>query len=77
MRILDGLSLVNKLDDDLKKCQVSDVLKVEEDISYNLDKKVAFISIGNKNKVGLVSLINTKKTIATIVKKWNLHDSCR
>ena len=36
---LDGLSLINKLDDDLKKYQVSDVLKVEQEILSNLDKE--------------------------------------
>ena len=36
---MDGLSLVNKLDDDLKKYQVSDVLKVEEERLSNLDEE--------------------------------------
>ena len=31
VRTLDGLLLVNKLDDDLKKYQVSKVLRVEEE----------------------------------------------
>ena len=39
VRTLDGLLLVNKLDDDLKKYQVSDVLKVEEERLSNLDKE--------------------------------------
>ena len=39
VRTLDGLLLVNKLDDDLKKYQISDVLKVEEERLSNLDKE--------------------------------------
>ena len=58
--------LVNKLDDDLKKYQISDVLKVEEERLSNLDKEFR-IDIGNKRKVGLISQINKKKTITTIV----------
>ena len=36
---MDGFLLVNKLDNYLKKYQVSDVLKVKEERSSNLDKE--------------------------------------
>ena len=39
VRTLDGLLLVNKLDDDLKKYQISKVLKVEEERLSDLDNE--------------------------------------
>ena len=37
VRTLNGLLLVNKLDDDLEKYQINDILKREEERLSNLD----------------------------------------
>ena len=66
---MNGLLLVNKLDDDLEKYQINDILKREEERLSNLDDFFVLISIGKKRKVGLFSLINKMKTITIIVEK--------
>ena len=68
VRILDGLLLVNKLDDDLTKYQISDSLQKEEKLS-NLDEEFCIDINWEQNKVGLVSLINKNKTITNIIEK--------
>ena len=57
VRTLDGLLLVNKLDDGLKKYQVSAVLKVEEERLSNLDKKFC-IDINWEQKKSWFGFIN-------------------
>ena len=57
VRTLDGLLLVNKLDDDLKKYQISDVLKVEEERLSNLDKEFR-IDINWEQKKSWFGFIN-------------------
>ena len=57
IRTLDGLLLVNKLDDDLKKYQISDVLKVEEERLSNLDKEFR-IDINWEQKKSWFGFIN-------------------
>ena len=57
VRTLDGLSLTNKLDNDLKKYQVSDVLKVEEERLSNLDEEFR-IDINWEQKKSWFGLIN-------------------
>ena len=68
VRTLDGLLLVNKLDDDLTKYRISDILKREEERLSNLDEEFR-IDINWEQKNGLVSLINKMKTITIIVEK--------
>ena len=65
---MDRLLLVDKLDDDLKKYKISDVIKKGGRKIYLIQmKNSALISIGNNKKAGLVSLINKRKNITIIV----------
>ena len=68
VRTLDRLLLVNKLDDDLIKYLISDVLKRGEEILSNLSEEFR-IDINWEIIVGLVSLSNKRKTITIIVEK--------
>ena len=67
VRTLDGLLLVKRLDDDLTKYQISDVLIKEEEILSNLYKEFR-IDINWGEKLGLASLAKKRKTITIIIK---------
>ena len=69
VRTLDGLLLVNTLDDDLKKYQINDILKREEERLSNLDEEFCIDINWEQKKIGLVSIINKMKTITIIVER--------
>ena len=61
--------MVNKLNTDLKKYQISEVLKRENEILSNLDEEFRFHINWERKKVGLVSLINKRKNITIIIEE--------
>jgi hypothetical protein len=57
------------LNTDLKKYQISEVLKRENEILSNLDEEFRFHINWERKKVGLVSLINKRKNITIIIEE--------
>ena len=66
---MDGLLLVNKLDYDLTKYQISEVLTKDEERLSNLYKEFCIDINWGEWEVGLVSLTNKGKTITIIFEK--------